>query len=102
MFLRMGASPNINIHRTPRFCDFLGAHVTSFALTNDTCYQRDSSRSRIIFGLCPESAVPHSSLLIVILKNSAEGEGSVSPCQAKDRGKNAATCAVITIYDAPY
>jgi hypothetical protein len=30
MFLRMGASPNINIHRTLRFCDFLAAHVTSF------------------------------------------------------------------------
>src|SRR5229473_2397583 len=80
MFLRVGASPNINIHWTPRFCDFLGAHVTSSAL--DSCYQRYLLPT---FGLCPESAVPHSSLLIV--KNSAERSSSVSPCQARSRGK---------------
>jgi hypothetical protein len=34
-----------------------------------------------------EYALSHSGLLIVILKNSAEGTGSISPCQAKDRAK---------------
>jgi hypothetical protein len=47
-----------------------------------------------------ESILSHDGLLIV--KNSAEWTGGVSTCQAKDRGKNAATYAVITIYDAPY
>jgi hypothetical protein len=47
-----------------------------------------------------ESTLSHRGLLIV--KNSAEWTGGVSPCQAKDLGKNAATYAVITIYDAPY
>ena len=39
----------------------------------------------------------HSGLRVVIVKNSAEGKGSVSRSQAKGRGKNAAIGAVVTI-----
>jgi hypothetical protein len=51
--------------------------------------------------ICLESAVPpHTSPLIV--KNSAERRVSVSPYQAKGRGKNAAAGSVVATYDAPH
>ena len=44
----------------------------------------------------------HSGLRVVIVKNSAEGKGSVSHSQAKGRGRNAAIGAVVTIVVAIY
>jgi hypothetical protein len=39
----------------------------------------------------------HSGLRVAIVKNSAEGKGSVLHSQSKGRGKNAATGTVVTI-----